>query len=287
MQIVAAKVPMPAGGTSQGKPITVRAWYGYATIGEPTAMVWDLSIHISLPNGGVLDHVDNRLVWLLDYGNVPGPVPSICYRCTPPPVTDHDVYAVDAQDRVIVWGASYSSTAPLPTPQPTWPATQPLSAAAAEWRRVVAINHAAIRPILAPSALPAGFTSVGDPGDNTQPGLFTIDYAGPGKELMIFVGSTYHPAPERLTEVEQITVRGQLGTLQIVRTARGVAGLRLWWWEPGHFEPSPKGGPAQASVPYFLWSVGLTSAELLHLADAMTPISPTSSATPRIAPTVP
>jgi len=283
MKIVTANVPMQACGTYQGKPITVQAWYGYATIGRPTAMGWDQYTRIPLPNGGLApDHVDNRLVWVLDYGNVPGVIPSICYRCPPPPVTDHNVYAVDAQYRVIVWGASYtySTTASPATPQPTWPATQPLTAAAAEWRQVVAVNHTAMQPILAPSVLPDGFTSVGDPGNNTQPGLFTIDYAGPGKELMILVGSSSRPAPESLTEVRQVTVRGQPGTLQVVRTVRGVEGLRLWWQEPGHLEPWPKGSPAQASVPYFLWAVGLTQDQLLQFADTMTQISPASSATP-------
>lgn len=105
--IVAADFPWGHGGTWEGKPVTVRAWYGLGTIGYSGAHGWLGSVNIPLPSGQILDHIENRQLWLLAYSNVPGIIASTCAGCADPPVYTHDVYAVDAQSRSIIWVASY------------------------------------------------------------------------------------------------------------------------------------------------------------------------------------
>lgn len=46
-------------------------------------------------------------MWLLDYGNVPGIVSSVCPGCAPPPVYNHNVYAVSDQTAELLWWGSY------------------------------------------------------------------------------------------------------------------------------------------------------------------------------------
>ncbi len=110
MAIVAQQFPWGSGGVYAGKAVTVQAWYGIAAIGQlgPNGL-WGGPSNIPLPSGEILPNLRGRLMWLLDYGNVPGIVSSVCPGCPPPPVYDHDVYAVDAQTRAVLWLASYAS----------------------------------------------------------------------------------------------------------------------------------------------------------------------------------
>lgn len=110
MAIVARLVPWGSGDDYAGKPVTVQAWYGMVAIGNPGPNgAWSGDTNIPLPSGEILPNLRGRLMWLLDYGNVPGIVSSVCPGCPPPPVYDHDVYAVDAQTRAVLWLASYAS----------------------------------------------------------------------------------------------------------------------------------------------------------------------------------
>jgi hypothetical protein len=110
MAIVAQQVPWGNGGTFEGKPVTVNAWYGTVSIGNPGPNgTWGGDTNIPLPSGGILPNLRGRTMWILDYGNVPGMIASVCPGCAPPPVYDHDVYAVDVQSRAVLWWASYES----------------------------------------------------------------------------------------------------------------------------------------------------------------------------------
>jgi hypothetical protein len=108
MAIVATQSPWGLGGNWEGKQVTVQAWYGLGSIGYADSRGnWLGSLNIPLPSGQILDHIENRPMWLIAYGNVPGIIASACWGCAPPPVYTHDVYAVDAQSRSIIWLASY------------------------------------------------------------------------------------------------------------------------------------------------------------------------------------
>ncbi len=110
MGAVAQQVPWGNGGGYAGKPVTIQAWYGNVSIGNPGPNgTWGGPANIPLPSGEILPNLRGRLVWLLDYGNVPGMVSSTCSGCAPPPVYDHDVYAVDDETGAVLWWASYKS----------------------------------------------------------------------------------------------------------------------------------------------------------------------------------
>ena len=110
MSVVAQQVPWGSGGSFNGKSVTVQAWYGSVSIGNPGPnATWGGPANIPLPSGEILPNLrDRRLMWLIDYGNVPGIVSSVCSGCAPPPVYDHDVYAVDVETGSVIWWASYS-----------------------------------------------------------------------------------------------------------------------------------------------------------------------------------
>jgi hypothetical protein len=108
MEIVAKDFPWGHGGTWEGKHVTVQAWYGLGSIGYADSRGnWLGSLNIPLPSGQILDHIENRPMWLIAYGNVPGIIASACWGCATVPVYTHDVYAVDAQSRSVIWLASY------------------------------------------------------------------------------------------------------------------------------------------------------------------------------------
>ena len=110
MSVVAQQVPWGSGGSFEGKPVTVQAWYGTVSVGNPGPNgTWGGPTNIPLPSGEILPNLRGRLVWLLDYGNVPGMVSSTCPGCAPAPVYDHDVYAVDDETGAVLWWASYLS----------------------------------------------------------------------------------------------------------------------------------------------------------------------------------
>lgn len=108
MEVVAESFPWGLGGEHEGKPVSVQGWYGIGTIGSPGPNGWWAGDrNIPLPDGEVLDHIEDRSMWLLAYGNVPGIMGSQALYGPPPPVYHHNVYAVDARTRSILWFASY------------------------------------------------------------------------------------------------------------------------------------------------------------------------------------
>jgi hypothetical protein len=109
MAVVMQDFPWGLGGTWEGKQVTIDAWYGMATVGD-----------------GLTDTFGTRLAWILDYGNVPGIIGSGCPGCAPPPVYDHNVYAIDAQTRELRFVGSYAAAPyPGPTPGPPMQIDQP------------------------------------------------------------------------------------------------------------------------------------------------------------------
>lgn len=56
--------------------------------------------------GQVLDHIENRPMWILDYGNVDAPSLGVlpCPNCTTTPIPDnnHIVYTVDVQTKTVM-----------------------------------------------------------------------------------------------------------------------------------------------------------------------------------------
>lgn len=99
-------MPWAHGGTWENMPVTIQAYYGLATFGGLGFNgVWEGERNIPLPSGEVLDHIEGRPMWIIDYGNTTF-VAGGCPDCPEPPDYDHSVYAVDAAtgEVWIVWG---------------------------------------------------------------------------------------------------------------------------------------------------------------------------------------
>lgn len=115
MQAVAdLGVPWGLGGRWQGKPVTVSAAHGLATFGRPgeNGKPWVGDRNILLPNGKRLDHIEDRPMWIIDYGNTIG-YGGGCPEC-PPAIFDHTVYAVDTQTEAVlkIWFYKGESSGP-------------------------------------------------------------------------------------------------------------------------------------------------------------------------------
>lgn len=64
------------------------------------------------PTGQYLDHLENRLMWVLDFANVSVPLPGVCnatQTCKAPPNATHIVYLIDAQTLQIHLAIPYST----------------------------------------------------------------------------------------------------------------------------------------------------------------------------------
>ena len=101
-------VPWGLGGEWEGKTVTIRAYYGLVTQGQPTGvngMPWEGVLNIPLPNGVTLDHIEHRAMWIIDYGNTQFG-DSGCPDCAPQPEKNHSVYLIDDETGavLIVWG---------------------------------------------------------------------------------------------------------------------------------------------------------------------------------------
>lgn len=95
-------IPWAHGGEYDGQTVAMQAYYGLATFGKPGPNgTWIGPVHQSLPNGAVLDHIANRPMWIINYGNI---VTTI-HNAGGTIVTNHAVYAVDVATRTVlrVW----------------------------------------------------------------------------------------------------------------------------------------------------------------------------------------
>ncbi len=106
------------GGTQNGKTVTLTAVYGLVTLGAPNTngngKGWLGPQNIDLPTcstdgkctstGIILNHIENRPMWVLDYGNTDFPAPGPACLTTPcptPQIFNHSVYTVDGQTGAI------------------------------------------------------------------------------------------------------------------------------------------------------------------------------------------
>ncbi len=85
----------------------MQAYYGLATQGRPgiNGLAWEGDLNIPLPNGVTLNHIEQRAMWLIDYGNTQFG-DSVGAYATSPPEKNHAVYLVDdaTGSVLLVWG---------------------------------------------------------------------------------------------------------------------------------------------------------------------------------------
>ncbi len=116
----AVRSPYAMGGIIKGQKIYITATFGLVTHGElgKDGKTWAGYQNIQLlncsspapkdckPNGKVLDHIEDRPMWVLDYKNLPsGGAGS---PNNPPPVYNHTVYVVDDETGVNIFSWGYS-----------------------------------------------------------------------------------------------------------------------------------------------------------------------------------
>ena len=100
-------------GKFEDKPVTLIAVYGLVTMGGPTAdgKAWLGMQNVSLPNGMILPHIENRLMWVLDFGNTNFPAAGpACMSdpCPTPQIFNHSVYTFDAETKTLISGDFYT-----------------------------------------------------------------------------------------------------------------------------------------------------------------------------------
>ncbi len=116
------------GQVVNGKSVTLQATFGLATFGKLAndGKNWEGNVNIPIQTctsdgkcrttGQILDHIENRPMWILDYGNTiwPGsarPSDTCGKSPCPTPVTyNHSVYAVDAITGVPMFAWPYSGS---------------------------------------------------------------------------------------------------------------------------------------------------------------------------------
>jgi hypothetical protein len=98
MQVVSNfGIPFALGGAYQGQVVSLAASYGIGTFGHPggPGQPWIGDVNIPLKGTStVLDHIENRPMWILDYGNI------VAYGSQA--TFNHAVYAVDIQTRSVL-----------------------------------------------------------------------------------------------------------------------------------------------------------------------------------------
>ncbi len=115
------------GGTQNGKNVTLTAVFGLVTLGVPNTsgnkQGWLGPQNINIPtcsNDGkcvptnvTLNHIENRPMWVLDYGNTDFPAAGPgCFTtpCPTPQIFNHSVYTVDDQTGAIFTIDFYTSS---------------------------------------------------------------------------------------------------------------------------------------------------------------------------------
>jgi hypothetical protein len=130
-------------------------------------------------------------------------------------------------------------------------------------------------PVLKPTVLPVGFRTV--QLLTVQPGMFAVEYRGPGKLLRVSVGQL-NPPPGA-GEVS-VLVRGQHVALVLHPTDVPEGSDWVTWREPGHWQTFGLASP-EPFVEYFVFAQGLTPADvqqvLASLVSMALPKQPESS----------
>ena len=261
--------PWALGGQYEGETVTIRAEYGLVTLGRPGehGRDWLGDRNIPLPTGEVLDHIERRPMWIVDYGNVIA-YGSGCPRC-PPPIFNHIVYAVDAQTRAVLLSWFYKDdTFAVPTAVAI--PEEPLARAGRIWAQVRDGTMQTLTPILKPTSLPPGFETV--QLLSAGRGQFAVEYRGPGRFLQVEAGGydlPEHDPPYFGADdvLQRVTVRGQPGALHINRAA-GATQVSLLWAEPAQW--LQWGSRPRDRVAYQITAEGLSPEEVLRAAEALT-----------------
>jgi hypothetical protein len=100
-----AGIAFAYGGEHSGFPVTVQAAYGIATFGHRASNgQWiDGPLNLPLGDGTTLDHLENRLVWVLNYHVAPTELPG-----TQGMMTQHVVYIIDEMTGGILYTFGYT-----------------------------------------------------------------------------------------------------------------------------------------------------------------------------------
>jgi len=164
-----------------------------------------------------------------------------------------------------------------PTPEPS--PIKPVAADGEIWDLVVAATSGYISPILRPTALPNGLETVTTDDPKGDPHLFVVEYAGPGKRLLIGAGMFNPPPPGpgghgeavKLRGLECIPgVKGKECYLQVNDDANPRERVWLWWNEPGRFVAEDPVS-SQDSVFYLVSAAGLAPQDVMTVAESLRP----------------
>lgn len=156
-----------------------------------------------------------------------------------------------------------------PTPGPIAGAEEEL------WREIAADTAGGLRPLLRPPSLPAGLETVLDlrlPGEPNR-GAFAVEYAGPGRVLVIAAGPLNPPPGFEPGHQEPVTVRGQRGVLAVGDDRDPAFGSWVYWQEPGSWTPEGS-QTARPDVTYLVRGTGMSPAELLDFVEGLQPWAP-------------
>lgn len=118
-------VPWAMQADWDGGKVMVQATYGVGTFGQPgvNGAPWIGDRNIPLPNGDLLDHVDGRPMWIIDYEG-PKAYGAGCPGC-PPDEYNHTVYAVDGQSVGVLKIWFYNDVTPINGAASPTPAASP------------------------------------------------------------------------------------------------------------------------------------------------------------------
>jgi hypothetical protein len=114
------------GGTFNGKIVTLTAVFGLVTLGAPNnggnkqGWLGPQNINIPtcssdgkcIPSDTTLAHIENRPMWVLDFGNTDQPAAGqACFTtpCPTPQIFNHSVYTIDDQSGAIITIDFYTS----------------------------------------------------------------------------------------------------------------------------------------------------------------------------------
>lgn len=101
---------MPFGYGEAGNTVTLDATYGLVTEGSPSSAGWMGHRNLPLKDGEVLDHIENRSMWVLEFRGVDVmSSDQSCTQaktCTPHPL-NHALYLIDAKAMQVTIGKNY------------------------------------------------------------------------------------------------------------------------------------------------------------------------------------
>ncbi|HUG15745.1 MAG TPA: hypothetical protein VMM78_12110 [Thermomicrobiales bacterium] len=88
------------GDRIDGSLVTIQTWHGLVSIS---------SISAQLNTGEILQRIEDREAWVIDFGNVPGIIGAGCPGCPAPPEYNHSFIVIDARTGSVLLSSSYRS----------------------------------------------------------------------------------------------------------------------------------------------------------------------------------